>query len=128
MVRSRSVEAKDGSLKRRRGVVQELLEGLWLGFDRLCTTRCSRHTAVVARAGKSSGQVLAREIGVAGIGGKRSPDDLSVSKESGILPRDGVVGVGIRDLDDVLTISSTSALTSVSSLSVSTWVAIVVSV
>ena len=70
-------EAEDSSLKRRRSIVQELLESFFR-LNRLTAASCCRYTAVVARAGKSRGYVLSTEAGVVGVFGEGGPDDLSV--------------------------------------------------
>ena len=90
--------------------------------------RGSLDALVVTRAGKSRGDVLIGEGRVVRVIGKRGPDDLCISEQGSVLPREGVVCVGVQDLDDVVTIGAPCSFACVSSLSVATRVTIVVSV
>ena len=118
-------EAKNCSLEGGRSVVQKLLEGS-LGLNGFSGTVCGSHTVVVAGAGESCGEILSGERGWIAV--KRGPDNFCVSKESGILPRDRVIGVGVSSLDDVLTIGTSSTFTCISRLTVTSRVTIVVRV
>ena len=125
MVRPFLGKAENGSFKRWRSIVQKLLKS-GLSLDRLRPTVSGSHAAVVTRASKGGGKILARERG--GVVGERGPEHLGVSEESGVFPRKRVVGVGISDLDNVVTIGAATPLTGISRLSVSTGISIVVSV
>ena len=119
-------KTKDGALKRRRSIVQKLVErslglhGIWAGW-RL-------HTLVVARACKSSGYILLRQGGwIINKWGPYHPYTV-ILKEGGAFPRNWIVGVGVCNFDNVVTISTSSTFTCISSLSVSTRITIVVRV